>query len=554
MSRLLATLVAVAVLWSAATVHADRIEVRVVEIAGKRAYLSAGTSKGLFAGTQVDFGKFEARVEQSSHSYAVVSARKLRVGFRGVADVRRAVTGEKSEKLPPPRPLSAFESVWPEAELPATKQTPKPVPLGRFQGSERRVEATLSAMGASFIPLEGDYGAVGRGELRARLIAPLSANYPITFQGDVAVQRWFGRYTTGVASGDPRPLMRVREAALVMGRPDSYAAQLGRLRYAAANLGPIDGARVEAARWGVLKMAGFGGLLPDPISGQLALNGAGRFGLEFDALGEELASRPELTVVMQGSVFDGKLDERRLFAQGQLWPGQHRLSAYGELSAFDKNNPWHRPTSDITAAGADMEFRFDALHVGARFDMRKPERSYWLQHSFPSTWLCSTSSALDPTVPCTKADDTRYVVQGFGGYGGKVAALDAGASWAGSSQQDLGHHAIGYGTLRFPRVGDRFDLALGGTQEGGSLVAQSTSVRGDVGVGWLDERVRLGLYYRPLYRRYRASVEGLWEQGAGATLHVAPLPVLAFDLYGDLRVGDVDAMLVMFSMLYRVAP
>jgi hypothetical protein len=551
MSRLLA--IFVLLLGSAAMARAELVEVRVVEIAGKRAYLSAGSTKGLHAGTRIDFGKFEARVEQTSHSYAVVPARKLRVGFRGVADVRRVAGDEKSEKLPPPRPLSAFENVWPEAQLPATKQTPKPVPLGRFRGGAGRTDATISALGAAFVPLGDDIDSVGRGELRARLMAPLSDGLPLRVQADASLQGWFGRYTTGVAAGDSRPFWRVRELALVLGRPDGYGAQLGRLRYAAANLGPLDGARVEAARWGVLKVAGFGGLLPDPIDGQIAL-GAGRFGVELDFAGEELASRPELTVVLQGSVFDGKVDERRVFAQGQLWPGQHRIGAYGELSAFDARNPWNRPAAEVTAAGADAELRFDALHVGARFDMRKPERSYWLEKSFPSTWLCSTSSALDPTVPCTKADDTRYVVQGFGGYGGKIASFDAGGSWAGSSDRELGEHALGYGTLRFPRVGERFDLAVGGSQEGGSLIASSSAVRGDLGVGWLDERVRLGLYYRPLYRRYRASVEGLWEQGAGASLHVAPVPVLSFDLYGDMRLGDVDAMLVMFSVIYRVAP
>jgi hypothetical protein len=190
--------------------------------------------------------------------------------------------------------------------------------------------------------------------------------------------------------------------------------------------------------------------------------------------------------------------------------------------------------------------------VGARFDMRKPERSYWLERSFPSTWFCSTASALDPAVPCTGADDTRYVVSGFGGYGGRRAVFDAGGSWAGSSDASLGHHALGHGTLRFPRVGERFDLAIGGSQEGGSLISASTAVRGDLGVSWLDERVRLGLYYRPAYRRYRASVEGLWEQGAGAALHVAPAPALAFDLSSDVRIGDVDALLVMLSMIARL--
>lgn len=557
MMRLLLTLVALtcalvfpSTTWAAPT---RKVDVRVVDIAGARAFLSAGSGKGLRVGTRVRFGQVEHRVEKTTLSFAVVSARKLRVGARGIA----LVTSQDevpSARLPDPRPLSAFQNMWPEAERPAEKQTPRRyIPLGgRVQKDAERIEATLTASGLAAIPLEGDAGALGRGELRGRLHAVPVANWPMALEADIAVQQWFGRYTTGIANGDPRPWWRVRQLELVFGHTGGYRAELGRLRYAAVNVGPMDGARVEAARWGPVRVAGFGGILPDPIDNTFA-TGAGRFGLEVDLMGEELSWRPQLTVVLQGSVFEGRLDERRIYAQGRVWPKDHRLGGYVEASAFDKDNPWGRPAAEITAGGADVDFRFSEVRLGARFDMRKPERSYWLQNSLPLTWLCSSSSSLAMDPSCSGTDDTRYMVQGFGGWDHNWVQVDVGGAFTTSSEADLGKHAIGHGTLRFPRVADRFDLALGGSQEGGSLLRSQTTLRADFGMGFREERVRLNLYYRPAHRRYEASISGLWEQGAGASLRLAPVPLFALDILGDVRFGDLDAALIMVNAMYRFA-
>ncbi|MET0342812.1 MAG: hypothetical protein ABW252_17525 [Polyangiales bacterium] len=521
------------------------VVVRVLEIAGGKAYLSAGTSAGLRVGSRVHFGATERRVERATGSFAVVSARRLRVGDRGVA--RKAGAESEAARLPPPRPLAAFVDQWPAAQKPSARQRPRPVPLGSPVAVGRTVDASLTASGSALVPLDGETDAVGRAELRARVLARPVERFPLELAADVGVQRWLGRYASGVATGDPRPLLRVRELRVSLGEADGFRAELGRLRYAAASLGPLDGGRFEAARIGPVRIAGFGGLLPEPIDGRFARN-AGRFGAEVAVRDEDHALRPELTLVASGSVFDGRIDERRLYAQGALWPGDHRIGSYAELSRFDADNPWKRPTLDLTGAGVDFDLRFARARLGGRFDARKPERSYWLARTFPDTWLCGTSRV---DVRCAGGDDTRYVAQGWGGVSLGSAELDAGGSWAGSSDARLGQHALGYATLRLPRIG-RYDLAIGGSHEGGSLLRASTAGRADVGASFVDERVHLSVYYRPARKTYLASLDGIWEHGAGASLHVMPTDALTLDLYGDLRMGDVDAAVVMLSVMYRL--
>ena len=535
-------------LLGAARVRAEAprpVPVRVIEIAGGSAFLSAGTGQGLRVGSPVLFGALERRVERATRSYAVVSARRLRVGDRGLGH-GVAAEGELA-RLPKPRPPSAFVGQWPVLELPSTRQHPMHVPLGGPLSAPRGMDASLTATGTALVPRERERAVVSRAELRARISTQPTPDLPLRLVGDVAVQRWFGRYATGIASSDPRPWLRVRELSVELGKLDGYRAQLGRLRYAAVNLGPLDGGRFETAHWGRLRVAAFGGLLPDPVDGRFARD-AGRFGAELSLRDERLTLRPELTIVVQGSTFDGRLDERRLYAQAALWPGEQRVGAYAEATRFDADNPWGRPTLDLTSAGADVDLRFGGTRLGGRFDMRKPERSYWLARTFPDGWLCGTSRV---DVRCSAGDDTRYLAQGFGGLGIGRAQLDVGASWAGSSEAALGQHALGHATLRLPRVG-RYDLAFGGSHEGGSLLRASSAVRTEVGVRWLDEAVHLSVYYRPARKRYAASLAGLWEHGTGVSLHVAPTPALTLDLFGDVRIGDVDAALVMLSAMYRM--
>jgi hypothetical protein len=546
---------AAVLLWlSVASAHAQttqRVAVKVVDIAGGNAYLGSGTKHGLRPGARVMFGKVARRIVSASHGFAVVEARGLRVGSHGVASVR-VVAEQAAERLPVPRDPAEFHGMWPTVELPASRQTPKAVPLGPPREDRSATAASLGASGATIVPLDGETDAVLRGELRARLYAPLSS-WPVALAADMSAQGWVGRYASGVATGDPRPWWRVRMLTLALGRSAGFRGEFGRIPYAAANLGPLDGARFEAARWGALKISAFGGVLPDPIDGRAAW-GTGRFGLELELDAQDLALRPNFTMVLQGSIFDGQLDERRLYVRGQLVPGEHRVSAYAEASAFDVDNPWFRPRAEVTAAGVEAELRFSAFHIGGRFDMRRPERSYWLQNSLPQTWLCASASAYALNVPCTGGnDDTRFIVQGFSGFGGEQTRVDLGGSWAGSSQPELGRHALGYATLRFLRIAERYDVSLGGSQEGGTLILSSTALRGELGVGLWGERLRLNAYYRPAYRRYQASVAGLWEQGAGLGLHLAPTPRLALDLQGDTRLGDVDMMMLMLNLLYRLS-
>jgi len=527
------------------------VAVRVLEIAGPSAYLSKGRAEGLRVGSRVRFARMEHRVQKLTRSFAVVSARRLRVGDRGTAIV--TTSADRAAPLPTPRPLEAFAQQWPERRLPSEQQQVKQVALGPMASEPQRTRlvGSLSASGAGMLPLEGAREGAGRGELRGRFQLTSRGELPLRASADIALQRWLGRYASGVARGDARPLVRVRELALELGARERHRAELGRLRYASIHLGSLDGGRLEAARVGPLRVAAFGGAVANPISGR-AEWGTGRFGLELELGNPAHALRPELTLVLQGSVFEGRIDERRLYAHTELWPSRHRIAAYAEAARFDGDNPWRRPTLDLTQAGFDVDLRFEHGRLGGRFDLRKPERSYWLASFLPATWLCAGASALDPALACTQRDDTRYVAQAYGGLEGAWLMLDFGGSYVGSSQRELGQHALGYATLRLPRLRGRYDLALGGSHEGGSLLRASSALRGELGIAWLDERLRLDLYYRPAYQRYQASLAPLWEQGLGASLRALPTSSLTLDLRADARIGFVDAVIVMALVGYRI--
>src|SRR6185436_19322688 len=97
------------------------------------------------------------------------------------------------EKLPPPRPLSAFADQWPAAEKPSVHQKPAHVPLGGTLAASRSLDASLSASGSALLPLDGKTDAVARAELRARVLAQPIERFPLELAADVGVQRWMER-------------------------------------------------------------------------------------------------------------------------------------------------------------------------------------------------------------------------------------------------------------------------------------------------------------------------------------------------------------------------
>jgi len=536
--------------WVAATsahAHTTPLAVEVIELSGGEAYLSSGNARGLRVGTTVRFGRKQRRVLRANRLYAVVSAAGLRLGSRGTALIAPASPSDK--RLPEPRALSAFAGQWPVTASPAALQHPKRVRISTLTAARSKNDASLSTSAVGFVPLRDGDPAAGRADLRARIRVSSDSRVPVEFRGDVAVQTWFGRYATGIATGDARPMLQARELALSLGAADDYRAHLGRLRYAAANLGPLDGARLEAARLGPVRLAGFGGLLPDPISGGIDSN-TGRFGLELDVRSERDGSLPELTLVAHGSVFRGRMDERRLFASTQLWPGDHRLQAYAEAALFDRDNPWGRPSVDLSAAGADMDLRFGAVRLNARVDMRKPERSYWLAHSLPASWLCSTASVQAVTA-CAQSDDTRYLAQALVGWTGQDLAAQLDGAWMSSSDPALGRNAMLHALVRSARPLGPIDFGLGGSFETGNLLLTNLGLRANAGINVAEDRLRLTAYYRPARRFYTASLGARWEHGAGVGVHVSPTPALSLDLLGDARLGDANVLLGMLFVNYR---
>ena len=114
-----------------------RVTVKVVEIAGGRAYLAPGEAAGVGVGSVVSLRDRRYRVVGATANHAVIEmkGRELRVGMTGRADSK--VQRSAVASLPNPKPLSAYENQWSDPVLPATKQQPAYVPLGSWSDGKQ---------------------------------------------------------------------------------------------------------------------------------------------------------------------------------------------------------------------------------------------------------------------------------------------------------------------------------------------------------------------------------------------------------------------------------
>ncbi|MDH5672687.1 MAG: hypothetical protein OEZ06_11090 [Myxococcales bacterium] len=521
----------------------QRLEVRVVELAGGRAYVTPGEEAGLRRHDRVRFGKRSLRVVAASAQSALieVGAAKLRVGQRGLARVRPA-SDDEVKRLPKPEALARFSGQWPRARLPARDQKPRPIPLGQALVDQGQSELTLWLGGAARAPLSGPAEAIGSGRLRARLRSEPIAALPLFFEVDAAAQKWFAENLDARDGSDSRPPLWVYSLHARYGAAAGTYGAAGRLRYAAQSLGPMDGARLSAPLGAGLSLSAFGGGVPQPLDGSPDFS-TQRFGAEllYDNVESEL--RPRVSLTAHGSHFEDRLDERRLQLRLDLEPGAFHVGGYAQASLFDEDNPWNAAPQELSAAGARGGARLGPVRLGARFDMQRPERSRWLASFFPQDALCIALPAppSDIAESC-HGDEARYLAQADIGLHFERVALRL--AFTGSQTKFLPSEQLGALLhLRWlePLRATGLDASLV-VSEGSLMRSAAFTLAPSLSLGATTE---LSLRYRPAIARYTADVGYFIEHGLGTGLRLMPTADIDFSIDADFVTGrDVDMVLI----------
>ncbi len=510
-----------------------RVTVKVVDIAGGRAYLVPGEVAGVGVGSVVLVRDKRYRVIAATAKHAVIEmkGRELRVGMTGRADAK--VQRTTVAALPKPEPLSAYENQWPEAVLPATKQTPEPVPLGTWSDGQRIDLALSTNVGGTLALSDGE--SFGRASLRARLHAE-PFEQPVFFDIDFAAQSWFGGNIGNRPGSSSRPVIAIRELQFGYGTKLSPQVGLGRLPFVAVGVGQLDGLRVRSPSWAGFTIGAFGGTVPDPLDNRPSIDTT-RFGVQLAYQNESLDAQPFVGLSMHASTFMGDIDERRLNAEFDVFPGAGRIAGHFELSMHDETNPWRAPRFEVSAAGLDASFRVGIFQLAGRFDMRLPERSLWLTSYLPLGYLCNTvpdaASSTGDEIVCANSNDARY----FGGLDASFTfsrfALHAGASIVHSESANQFEQLSGYIQARILRIADIMwtDLSLAAYAR--AFVSDYAARLGlGVDIGRVGE---VSAYYRASLNQYTASPSNWLQHSAGGVLY--------FSLGHDLDLGvRVDGM------------
>jgi len=528
-----AWLPAIIVVALAEAAHAERVTVKVVEVAGGLAYLDQGRAAGVVRGTKVTFGRVTLTVTETTEKTAVVELGKatLAVGAAGIAEVKPDAASAV-RALPAPRPPEAFAGAWPAPTMPAATQDPKAVPLGSGRPPGR---AHVAVIAHAFAAADRD-DAVAQGELRAIASFDLMTERPLAADVDIA-----GRAYSAGADGDARVPVFVRAAQLRYGDRDDPRLALGRLRYAASAVGMLDGARA-GVRVGRLELAAFGGLVPDPISGKPETS-ASRFGTEVAYDAETSPWQPRASITAYGSTWEGELDERRLAVAASASRGAIVADGWAEAQAFSSDNPWGARAIELTGAGASAQWRERGTHVGADLTFLRPDRSLRLAAALPPEWLCASGPSCE--------SDSWASASVFAGTRGARWSVDAIGSLGRTRSVDTSYDASGYlaGELRFGP-----QRLLAGVSAGRADFARWTAAH--VGVGMvLTRKLDIAARYRPELLDYTAATEAYVQHGATLDAHVAVSPALDFalQLLGT-RGPDRDAAALLTTLAWRPLP
>jgi hypothetical protein len=525
----------------------ERIELRIVEVAGGRAYLAPGPGRGVRIEDHVDIGRHRYKVIASTSKHIVVELKG-----RAIAPGRRAFIGARPHEVktfatrPAPPSLHAYEDRWREPERPAETQTAKFVPLGVVTDA-RRNRAAFVLDHSRTEPLSGPGVAISRTRLRAVLHTELSR--ALAFDADAVVELWQADDLSQRRGDASRPLLSVRQLELSY-RGEALQAAIGRLRYAATTLGMLDGARASAAIGESFSIAAFGGTLADPLDTSPGAD-VSRFGAELLWQGELARAPSRASLTAQGSRFGGRLDERRLTAVVESYPELGRLGARAEASFFDADNPWNADSAELTALSADASFRIGPLRFGLSLDTRRPERSYGLAAALPPGYFCVAETIAGSSLrePCI-GGDMRSMAALTAAWDNDAWTIDAGGT-AVTTRLAPAEQAAAFLSFRRRDIFGVLRFDAGGSVTSGSLL-ESAALNVGLGAAFLRDALDASVYYRPSVLRYKADSARLLEHGAGTRLWWAVSNTFDTSLSADVLMGpDVDVLFVQAALAWR---
>lgn len=547
----LALLTALGVQSSAYGQSRKRLRLRVLEMAGDTAYLDAGTEDGLRRGSRVRIGRARFRVQSASAHYAVVTDKRnvLREGMRGFALVVRNKGKKGTDGLSPVTPTQAYRGVWGKPVRPASQEVPERyVPLGeqlaaRGERSYLIARAWASPRIGFNNPNDGSF--VGGVQVRVR-VDPFVIER-LRLEADIAARYFSGARFTDSDSAQSRPSLYVRQLQLQYDDGGGLSASLGRLRYASALTGMLDGARVQTPLSETLYIAAFGGVVPRPEDGAPSLD-ARRFGVEVGYVDEESPYRPSLTLLGTGSHFGDGLDERRVAAMARLTAQTWGLGGYAEGSFFDADNVWGASSSELSAAGVDGHVRTGDLELRARFDARRPERSRWLASQLPTTFFCEAASTDGQNFSCIGMNEPRLVSSLRALYrvpNGSVAVGASHFTTLSSETSLLRAFALGrYGLVERTLYG-----TLGASGSAGSLLTNGAV---QLGLAYRKQAFELGVDYHPRITFYNQDVRSSLDHRVDLAARWDASTTVSLLADADLFLGrDQRALLATLSLLWR---
>lgn len=521
---------------------AERVNVKVVDVAGGLAYVNQGRTAGLVRGTKIKFGRVELAVVEVTEATAVVElgTTVLAVGAGGIAEITPGAT-TTLRVLAKPRPAEAFVGQWPDPIAPATEQDPKAVPLGAGRPSGR---AHVTVIGHGFAVADRKSTDAAA---EARVIATYDLLTERPFAADLDVA---GRVFRSGANGGARVPVFVRTAQLRYGDPYDPRFAVGRLRYAASSVGMLDGARATA-RISHVEVAAFGGLAPDPISGKPD-TGASRFGTEAVYDDATAPWQPRIALTGYGSTWNGAVDERRLAMVASANRDTISLDGWAEAQAFPSTNPWGAKAIEITGAGATAQWREHGMHLGGDLTFLRPERSLRLAAALPPEWLCTRQPQPGdvPDEACTGGDSWASASLSAGARGAHWA-VDALGSVGRTKSVTTTFDSTGYlaGEVRFGP-----QRLLAGVSAGRSSFARWTAA--ELGVGYvMSRRFDIAARYRSELLDYVAATKATLLHSAVIDLHYAMSTSLDVAVSAIGTTGaDRDAAALLTTIAWRPLP